>query len=446
MKPKPNKRILRTPLARRTLLRGAGAALAIPVLEAMAPPLRSELAVPKRFAALFCPNGMLPSAWAPLTQGKDYALTPTLAPIEAVRDSVLVLGNLFNRASRAGEGHYVKTTAWLSGAPVKRTGGRDLRVGTSIDQHLAARVGHRTPVSSLVLGVEPVRNRVDMGYSTVYGANVSWRTPTVPAERELSPRRAFERLVRWTGTRADGGRRRRVLDLVLQEAKGLRASLGSGDRHKLDEYLGSVETLESRIAAFEKELRENADSEGAAAARTAALGDPPPESPGAYPEHVQLMLETLLLAFRTDATRIATFMFGNAVSGRDFSHVEGVKGGHHGISHHENREEKMAMYALINRWHVERFVWLLGELGKLEEGSGTVLDRSIILFGSGLADGNRHDPNDLPILVGGGVLPGGQHVRQAELTPLCNLYARVLDEFGFEGESFGDSTGPLAGL
>lgn len=442
MKSKPIQRIIRTPLARRTLLRGAGAALALPVLESMAPPLRSEFAGPKRFAALFCPNGMLPAAWVPSEVGQGYALTPTLAPIEPVRDSVLVLGNLFNRASRAGEGHYVKTTAWLSGAPVKRTGGRDLRVGTSIDQHLAARVGRKTPLSSLVLGVEAVRNRVDMGYSTVYGANVSWRTPTVPAERELSPLRAFERLVRWTGTRADGGRRRRVLDLVLQEAKGLRRALGSGDRQKLDEYLESVETLESRIAAFRKVQGSNAGAEGSAA----ALGDAPPEVPGAYPEHVQLMLETLLLAFRTDATRIATFMFGNAVSGRDFSHVEGVKGGHHGLSHHENREDKMAMYALINRWHVERFAWLLGELGKMEEGSGTVLNRSIILFGSGLADGNQHNPNDLPILVGGGVLPGGQHVRQAELTPLCNLYARVLGEFGFEGESFGDSTGPLAGI
>ncbi len=435
----PIHRIARRPLDRRTLLRGAGAALAIPVLESMAPPLRSELQAPKRFAALFCPNGMLPAAWVPGTEGKDYALTPTLAPIEPVRESVLVLGNLFNRASRAGEGHYVKTTAWLSGAPVKRTGGRDLRVGTSIDQHLAARVGTKTPLSSMVLGVEPVRNRVDMGYSTVYGANVSWRTPTVPAERELNPRRAFERLVRWTGTRAHGGRSRRVLDVVLKEAKGLRQSLGAYDRHKLDEYLESVHSLESRIAAFE------GDGAGTEA-ESPALTGAPPEKPGAYPEHVQLMLETLLLAFRTDATRIATFMFGNAVSGRDFSHVEGVKGGHHGLSHHENREDKMAMYALINRWHVERFAWLLGELGKMEEGAGTVLDSSMILFGSGLADGNRHNPNDLPILVGGGVLPGGQHVRQAELTPLCNLYARVLGEFGFEGEAFGDSTGPLAGI
>lgn len=428
--------MVRRPLDRRALLRGAGAALALPLLESMAPPLRSAPPRPRRLVCLFCPNGMLPSAWRPAAPGPDYVLTPTLEPIAPVRERVLVLGNLWNRESRHGEGHYVKTTSWLSGASVKRTGGRDLKVGTSIDQLLAARVGAATPIPSLVLGVEPVRNRVDMGYSTVYGANVSWRSASVPAERELAPRRVFERLVRWSSVRARGGQRRAVLDLVLGEAKALRGRLASGDRHKLDEYLEAVGALEQRIAAF--------DAQGAAPAPDPAVA--PPADRAAYPEHVELMLATLQLALRTDATRIATFMFGNAVSGQSFSFLEGVDGGHHGLSHHEKRADKMAQYALVNRWHVERFAAFLAGLDAVEEGEGTLADGSIVLFGSGLADGNAHEPRDLPILVGGGVLPGGRHVRQAELTPLCNLYERFLVEFGFEGERFGDSTGPLAGI
>lgn len=424
--------MVRRPLARRALLRGAGAALALPVLESMAPPLRSEPSTPRRLVCLFAPNGMLPRDWRPGTAGRDFALPPTLEPLAPVRDRVLVLGNHWNAHSRGGEGHYVKTTAWLSGAPVRRTGGRDLRVGTSIDQLLAERVGGATPIPSLVLGIDPVRNRVDMGYSTVYGANISWRTPTVPAERELSPLRTYERLVRWSDVRSQAGSRRAVLDLVLDEAKSLRARLAAADRSKLDEYLEAVQALERRILAFE-------ESSGGGSLEAAAPG-----APGSHEEHVELMLDLLALALRTDATRIATFMFGNAVSGKDFSFLEGVEGGHHGLSHHENLEEKMAMYSRINRWHVERFVGFLQRLDETQEGSASLLDSSIVQFGSGLSDGNSHNPRDLPILVGGGVLEGGVHQRPTELSPLCNLYERYLVEFGFEGERFGDSTGPLA--
>lgn len=429
----------RLPLSRRAVLRGTGAALALPWLEAMAP-ARGATAAPLRFACLFAPNGMLPEAWRPAHDGTRLALPPSLAPLAPVQGSVVVLGNLFNRASRAGEGHYVKTTAWLSGAPVKRTGGRELEVGTSIDQLVAARVGRATPIESLVLGIEPVRNRVDMGYSTVYGANISWRTPTQPAARELSPRRAFERLVRWSSVRSDG-RRKAVLDLVLEEARGLRKGLGGADGHKLDEYLDSVHTLERRITSFHEVA-----SATPLDARVPGATEAPPESPGAFPEHVQLMLELLLLAFRTDATRVATFMFGNSVSGRDFSFVDGVQGGHHDLSHHEDKAEKKAQYARINRWHVERYAWLLARLAETPEGEGSLLDRSIVLFGSGLADGNRHDPNDLPLLLGGGRFRGGRHLRQGQLTPLCNLYVSVLRALGFDDERFGDSTGELEGL
>ena len=428
---------LRAPLARRTLLRGAGAALALPWLEAMALG-RGAPAAPKRFVCLYVPNGMLPRTWRPRHEGERLTLSPTLAPLEPVIGACNILGNLFNRESRAGEGHYVKLSAFLSGAPVRRTGGRELQVGTSLDQVLATRVGQATPIDSLVLGIEPPMNRVDMGYSTVYGANISWRTPTQPATRELAPRAVFERLARWTGVRSDSGRRA-VLDLVLAEAKGLRGALGGADGQKLDEYLDAVHTLERRIATFDAD----------AVTRAAAPLDtskPPPESPGDFPEHVELMLELIALAFAVDATRVATFMFGNAVSGRDFSFLEGVSGGHHHLSHHEDKAELEEQYARINRWHTARFGSLLERLRALREGDGTVLDRSVVLFGAGIADGNRHDPDDLPIVLGGGVFRGGRHLRQGELTPLCNLYLSILRAFDQPDERFGDSTGELAGL
>lgn len=425
--------ISKKPLGRRTLLRGAGAAVALPFLESMAPIRASAPAPPKRYVALFAPNGMLPEPWRPKTVGTDFELPPTLAPLAPVRDSVTVLGNLRNRNSFAGEGHYVKTTAWLSGAKVERTGGRDLRVGTSIDQVLAQRFARRTPIDSLVLGIEPVRNRVDMGYSTVYGANVSWRTPTTPAAREIAPRRAFDRLVRWSGVRSDP-RRSRVLDLVHGEAKRLSAKLGGADRDKVGEYLASVDELEKRIDALS--ARAALDLHGDA-----------PEHDRTYEAKVRAMLDLVVLALRTDSSRFATFMFANSVSNQNFSFLDGVEGGHHSLSHHEKKDDKKAQYALINRWHVARLAEFLGALKAVPEGDGTLLDRSIVQFGSGIADGNAHNPRDLPVLVCGGLLGGRGHVRPKDPTPLCNLYVDVLRAIDpeAEDESFSDSTGPLLG-
>ncbi len=430
--------LLGAKLDRRTLLRGAGAALTLPWLDAMAgaSPLRSTGPVaPKRFAALFCPNGMLPSAWRPQTEGREFELPPTLRPLAPIRDQVSVLGNLRNYESRVGEGHYVKTTAWLSGAPVKRTGGRDLRVGVSIDQFLAERIGQSTPLSSLVLGVEPVRNRVDMGYSTVYGANISWRTAAVPAEREISARRAMERLVRWSG--AASGKKKRVLDLVHREAKGLGARLGAADRAKLAEYLHAVDALEKRIAAME-----------ARDVQASPLGLDPTSAEAAetYAARADLMLDIMVQAFRTDSTRVATFMFGNAVSGQNFSFLDGVEGGHHPLSHHEKKDDKKAQYALINRWHVEQFVSFMQRLQSIEEADGTLDQSCAVLFGSALADGNAHNPKDLPTLLGGGLFQGGHHIRQKKLTPMCNLFTSISSAFGAGDGPFGDGTGPLQGL
>ena len=418
------------PLSRRTLLRGTGAALALPWLEAMGPARAPE---PLRYVCLFAPNGMLPSAWRPEGEGSDFEWSPTLAPFAAHRERVLVLGNLRNRASRAGEGHYVKTTALLSGAPVRRTGGRELRAGRSIDQVLASHHAGETPIESLVLGLEPVRNRVDMGYSTVYGANISWRSATQPAPREIDPRRAYARLARWTAARGPRAERS-ALDLVIEEARSLRRDLGGADRHKLEEYLESVRDLEARL---DRLARPGPSPDPRAAAELEAEG---------FPERTRLMLDIIVEALRTDATRVATLMFGNSVSGRNFSFLDGVEGAHHPLSHHENAPGRMAQYALINRWHAEQAAYLVGRLAEVQEGGGALLDHTVVQFGSGLADGNRHDPNDLPVLLAGGPFPGGRHLRQRRPAPLCNLYASLLSAATGEPGAFGDSSGELAGL
>lgn len=412
---------------RRTFLRSSCATLALPWLESLSPPLASS---PVRMLFLFQPNGVLPSAWTPVDEGRDWTLSPTLEPLADFRTRTLVLSGLRNKNSLTGEGHYVKTTALLSGAPVHKTGGRDLRVGTTIDQHAAHLLGHETRIPSLVLGLEGVRHAVDMGYSTVYGAHVSWRTPTRPATKETSPHRAFERLFRATRPLPQGSS---VLDLVTAEAASLRGRVGGTDRHKLDEYLESVRELERRLGRIDPDVPQDA----------------PEEDPGSFAERAEAMLDLIALAITTDTTRIASLMFGNAVSSRDFTFLEGVNGGFHPISHHENKPEQQARYQRINRWHIERLAGLLRRLDERQEAEGSVLDRTLVFFGSGLRDGNRHDPNDLPILLAGGQGAGvaaGAHLRFPKHTKLCRLYVSMLTAFGIPTERFGDAQSPLPGV
>ena len=412
---------------RRSFLRSAGATLALPWLEAFA---SSADPRPVRMLFLFQPNGVLPSAWTPAEEGPDWTPTSILEPLDDFRSRTLILTGLRNKNSLTGEGHYVKTTALLSGAPVHKTGGRDLRVGTTVDQHAANLRGHETRIPALVLGLEGVRHAVDMGYSTVYGAHVSWRTPTQPATKETSPRRAFERLFRATRPLPQGSS---VLDLVTEETAALRERVGGTDKDKLDEYLESVRALERRLDRIDP----------------APSVETPDEDPADFPERTEAMLDLIALAIASDATRIASLMFGNAVSGRDFSFLEGVDGGFHPISHHENRPEQQEKYRLINRWHVERLAGLLRRLEEQEEGGESLLDRTMVFYGSGLRDGNRHDPNNLPIVLAGGQGAGlsrGAHLRFPKHTKLCHLYVSMLNAFGVPTERFGDAEGPLPGV
>src|SRR5262245_25693794 len=437
-------------LSRRALLRGVGATIALPWLESLAraagSPARSfgaaPPAPPTRLAILYMPNGVLPSAWTPSGTGRAFELSPTLEPLAPVKGEVLVLSGLRNANSQDGDGHYAKTAPFLTGARIRRTGGRDLENGVSMDQVAAAQAASATPLSSLELGTEPVRTVEDMGYSTVYGGSISWRTATSPNPKEIVPRLAFDRLFR-SSRLCDEGLETSVLDVVGDDARRLARAVSRDDRRKLGEYLDSVRDLERRIASC------SAAAAGAGAApRGGALdGAPRPAEvpPASHEEHVRLMLDLIVLAFQSDVTRVATFMFGNAVSGMDMSFLDGVKGGHHEISHHENRPEKTIPYQKINRWHVGEFARMVKRMAEIHEGEGTLLDRSMVVFGCAMRDGNAHDPNDLPIVVAGrgGGLPAGQHLAFPKPTPLCSLWLALLQRMGVESDSFGDSCGAL---
>src|SRR5262245_6390069 len=443
------------PLSRRTFLRGAGVALALPWLEAMRPARMlcaagaPEPAAPVRLAVLFMPNGVHPGQWTPAEEGRDFRLTPTLEPLADFRDDLLVLTNLGHKACRTGDGHYVRTAGLLTGPTITKTVGERLNCnGVSMDQLAAKAAGRLTPLPSLELGIEPVRTGVDMavGYTRVYGAHIAWSGPTSPLAKEINPRLAYERLFRAGRAGGDAARADRpLLDLVLEDARRLRDGLGTGDRRKVDEYLNSVRELERRL--------ERAGGPGQAAWKPRAHIDlaarPPADVPSAHAEHVRLMLDLIALAFQTDTTRVATFMFGNSVSNIGFSFLEGVKGTHHGMSHHQNDADKMPQSQLIKRWHGEKSAYRLGRLRAIREGERSLLDNAMVLFGSDLRDGNKHDPKDLPIVLAGraaGRLAVGQHLRYAGDTPLANLYVSMLSAFGAPVERFADCTGPLQGV
>jgi hypothetical protein len=453
---------------RRTVLRGLGVSLGLPLLDVMRP--LAALAspgvekAPVRMAFLFFPNGVNPHTWTPKGVGNDFELTPILQPLATVKKDILVLTNLTNRATDTGDGHYVKDAAFLTGTTIHRTTGSDLNSGgMSVDQVAARKIGNLTPLPSLELAVEPVTTGVDtiVGYTRLYGSHISWATPTTPLAKEINPKLAFDRLFRSkvAGQKGRAEDDRSVLDLVQEDAHSLRSRVGKDDRLKLDEYLESVRAVEKRIAFESSDRKAHYLDDPEARKEIEKLGgrvDAYKTDPGRvrerkidHTEHARLMLDLIVLAFQTDSTRIASFMFGNAVSGKNFSFLEGVGGGHHEISHHEKDPKKLVQYEKISAWHVAQFSYMLERLRSIKEGEGTLLDNSMILFGSALRDGNSHNPHNLPILLGGrggGSIAPGRHLNFGTETPLCNLYVSMLDRVGVPVPRFADSTGPLLGL
>ncbi|WP_337176993.1 DUF1552 domain-containing protein [Paludisphaera sp.] len=441
----------RLKITRRTLLRGAGAAVALPWMEAMAAargPSPEE--GPLRMAFFYVPNGVHMQDWKPKEVGGDFDLPSILEPLAPVKEELLVLSNLAQDNARAhGDGpgdHARSLSCFLTGVHPRKTDGANIEAGVSVDQYAARHVGSATRLPSLELGIErgAQSGNCDSGYSCAYSSNISWRTPTTPSSKEINPRLVFDRLF---GGLGDGGsaddRRRRglyersILDFVQEDAQSLRGRIGMSDRRKLDEYLTAVREIERRVA------RADEDSERASDVATAR----PAGVPKDYAEHVRLMFDLLALAFQTDTTRIATFMFANEGSGRPYPFLD-VPEGHHDLSHHGKDPAKQEKLRRINRFHMEEFARLLKRLKETKEGDRSVLDNSMIVYGSGISDGDRHNHDDLPVLLvgrGGGTIATGRHVAYTP-QPLNNLYLSMLDRMGVPCERLGDSTGRLEKL
>src|SRR5258706_2115508 len=457
----PGKRLI----ARRTFLRGTGVMLGLPLLEAMgkilpgASPaatasrtLRSQIQPPVRMACIYFPNGVWEKPWFPDKPGEDYSLPFALEPLAPHKRDILVFSGLDKAASHGGDGHYAKTANFLTGLAVKKTPGKDISVGgVSIDQLCAHKIGRYTPLSSLELGVDRVVSGIDtnVGYTRLYGCYISWQSPTMPVAREINPVFAYQRLfgVIRSGRGSPAETRHAqdehaLLDLVFEDAKRLRGNLGRDDKFKLDEYMDSVRDVERRLEFFSKPDPRDWRPTGSPPHLAAPKG-----APGDHQQHVRLMLDLIALAFQTDSTRIGPFMFANDVSPKNFGPlIAGTNGSHHEFSHHQNNPEKYEPYSKINRWHSEQLSYFLDKLRAVREGEKTLLDNSMVLFGSSMSDGNRHDPANLPIVLagrGGGKIESGRYVACAKNTPLCNLYVSMLDRMGASVDQFGDSTGAL---
>ncbi len=445
-------------ISRRTMLRGIGTALALPTLEAMlpthtfaAPSAQSPPGTdpPIRMAFLCVPNGKHMPDWTPTQEGKDFEVQSILQPVAKFKSEMLLLSGLtLNGGRDLGDGpgdHARSCASFLTSAHPKKTHGADIRNGVSIDQVLATATGTRTRFASLELGVEPSAQsgNCDSGYSCAYSSNISWRTETTPVAKEINPASVFDRLFgAGTPTEQDHAKSKRsrlkksVLDFVLDDAQHLRLKLGSIDQRKLDEYMYAVRDVERRLVGVTKIDGQEADP-----------GNYPRPNgiPKEFTDHVRLMFDLMALAFQTDSTRVITLMYVNEGSNRSYKEIE-VSEGHHDLSHHGNDAGKQAKISKINQFHVSLLGHFLDRLQSITEGSGTLLDQSLIVYGSGIGDGNRHNHDDLPIVTfgrAGGKVAPGRHIRYPKETPLANLYLSTLDMAGASVESFGDSQGRL---
>ncbi|MEZ6059932.1 MAG: DUF1552 domain-containing protein [Planctomycetaceae bacterium] len=444
--------LTRTRISRRTALRGLGVSMSLPWLEAMAGPAASApVPAPARMAFIFVPNGVNLSQWTPKTEGYGFDLPYILEPLADVKDDVLVLSGLTHDKGRAnGDGpgdHARSASVFLTGAQPRKTDGENIRSGVSADQVAAQAIGQLTRFSSLELGCEQGRSagNCDSGYSCAYSSNISWSSESTPVGKETNPRLVFERLFA-SGASKDVAKsqhsrlelQRSILDFISEDAKRLQTNLGRSDRRKLDEYLTGVREIERRLGNTDAPVVYSEDLNYAL----------PAGIPSDYAEHIRLMADMMVLAFQTDTTRVATCMFANAGSNRSYRQI-GVPDGHHDLSHHGSDPKKLDKIKQINRFHVAQLAWFLGRLKSIREGERTLLDNSMICYGSGLSDGNRHNNEDLPVILAGGgsgTIDTGRHIRFEYETPMCNLFMSMLDRVGASTDFIGDSTGRLKGL
>ena len=435
--------ITKKALPRRTFLRGAGAALALPLLDAMIPAAtaatRTALRPVRRLGYVFMPMGCDQSRWTPPgTDGRLGELSPILRSLEPVKDKLTVLTNLELRNAYPGS-HATSNAAFLSAAKAKQTESSDYYLGTTADQVAAQQIGRETRLPSLELSMDMMQTtgQCDNGFACVYQNNLSWSSPTTPLPSEAHPRVVFERLFGEGGgaeeRRAALRKRASLLDWVGEDIARLRRELGAGDRARVDGYLETVREVERRIQRAEAELGE----------RPLPDLDRPPGVPASYAEHARLMFDLQVLAMQGDVTRVCTFQLARETSNRTYPEI-GVSDPHHPLSHHGNDPDKIARMAKINAFHVSLFAYYLERLKATPDGDGSLLDHSLLLYGSGIGNPNLHDHTNLPVIVAGGAaggMRGGRHLRYEQPTPLANVHLALLDKVGVRLDRFGDSSG-----
>jgi len=438
--------IAKKAIPRRTLLRGLGATLALPLLDSMVPAMTALARTPakaiNRFGVVYVPNGMIMPSWTPTAEGAGFEITPTLAPLAPFREQLLVLSglNCIPSPGRPGGAHAKATTRFLTDVspPTSET---ELDAGISMDQIVARELGKYTQLASLELAIESgdTAGACDQGFACAYTNTISWRTANTPLPTQNNPRAVFERLFGDSGSTdprvrlARMQRERSLLDSVTEEVAQLRGALGAGDGAKLSEYLDSIRDVERRIQKAEEQSDQ----------QLPVIGNPA-GIPSTFDEHVKLMFDLEVLAYQSDLTRVITFMMGREFSGVTYPQI-GVPDAHHPMSHHQNEPEKVAKVARINLYHVTLFGYLLDKLRATPDGDGSLLDHMTMVYGAGMADSNAHSPLNIPIVVAGGGpgrLKGGRHIRYKAL-PLANLHLSLLDKLDVPWDRIGDSTGRL---
>jgi hypothetical protein len=453
---------MRTPLSRRSVLRGLGAAVALPFLDAMAASESAASAAttagtalggaasavsPTRVAWFFIPNGVNMPNWQPTATGGNFELPPTLQPLKNVKEYLNVYTGLTLDAGRAhgdGPGDHARSAAsFLTGAHPFKTSGSNIHLGVSIDQLIAQKMSETTRFPSLELGLDrgDRAGNCDSGYSCAYVSNISWRSENTPMPKEMNPATLFDRMF-GAGDKASRQRhlkyRKSILDFVADDSRRLSNQLGKSDQRKLDEYQSSIREIERRVE------RARLDEQNLPKPTMAR----PDGIPGDMAEHMKLMCDLLWLAWRTDMTRVSTVMVARDGSNRTYPWL-GVKEGHHSCSHHGRDPEKIASIQKIDHFHMQMFAYFMEKLKNTPEGNGNMLDHTLVMMGSGLGDGDRHNHDDLPIITvgkGNGIVSAGRHLKYARNTPLCNLYLNMLDGMGVKHDRFADSTGRLKEL
>ncbi|SFH63477.1 DUF1552 domain-containing protein [Planctomicrobium piriforme] len=437
------------PISRRAILKGLGATMALPVLDAMVPKAAwaaPEMLAGNRMAFVYIPNGAIMEDWTPATVGKDFKLSKTMSPLNEVRSDLLVLSGMAHDLARAkndGAGDHARDSAVFLTGSRPRKSDSDIHVGQSVDQMAAEKIGQQTRLPSLELGTEAGRQagKCDSGYGCAYQSNISWKTATTPMAKEINPKAVFERMFggdldpRTQAKRAFY--RKSILDFVAEDTTKLTKQLGSSDKQKMDEYFTSVREIEERIArAGEQQPTE---------APKMTLPDGVPSD---FVTHVRLMYDLMLLAFQTDTTRICTLMLANSGSNRTYKEI-GVPEAHHQISHHKSEPEKLKWLQMIDQHMMQQFAYFLKRMKETKEGSGNLLAHSMIMYGCSIADPNRHAHDNLPILMAGGgkgTIDTGRHVKFDKEVPLSNLFVSMLERMNVNVDSFGDSTGKLKQL